>query len=834
MKRWITVLVVVVALVAALPYVGSLFFKSWVIDQLKFQDKKLVAIERLLIHPFSARVDILNLTYTDEAEGRTFVKQASFDFDVLALFEKRVVLDHVTVEGVGLKVKWFDHSINVGGASLNLDQWFLPRSVPSWLVFDESWRFEIRDWRWESVDFHFQDHRTTGKHTWPSQIHVLIHDLSLADFNSWGEKPFAQWEINGSIKQWLQSNQQFSTDVKGSGDLELEYHPTKGVHGNTLAEVSFQNVQYQPSDLVWKLENVRWKGDWSLNVQSLSLADWLEQATYKLLGEFKVSGAHIYAEKDLSRPLLAISDIQLKKFSWTPSVFKAPIVEIHGGELLPVWQETGDAFHPDNQAGVTFDALQEFAATVEGFSVDNSQEKSHLELDNVIVSSGKAMIQHSNRPEKMPQTLNSEEKDSLNPETSIDTATEEIEQNEMIASSWPQLKPLEGLQGYDDIQDVWDNLTLSIGQVDLHPGVRITFLDDQYTPPFKQQLDVEQLIIGSYDSRQPEKKSKLELMGLINHESTIKLEGQVAISESSPSFNLDLQLDNYDISQLKSLSQKELGISLEEGHMNVNGQWVFKNEVFKLHNQLHLDHLQWTLNSEDEHANQTVNASNKVDQLNDELKDGNKLKDNNKRKDSSKSSKSEVLASAMALLPVIKNQQEQLAVVLPIEMPDSVGETQDEISLNEEVTYPEMISDALISAVVSQTAEHLQQRLEPFNSEIKVLSKEQYAQYHIQLMTVEMKSGNAEWSPGALDYVKTLGAWLKDKDDVSVYLCGVVSKREQSSLGSNSKIESLVQSREQRLREQMEKQFNISSQLLECEQEVLPTAHQSPGVALFL
>ncbi|MCV6621428.1 MAG: DUF748 domain-containing protein [Cellvibrionaceae bacterium] len=287
--------------------------------------------------------------------------------------------------------------------------------------------------------------------------------------------------------------------------------------------------------------------------------------------------------------------------------------------------------------------------------------------------------------------------------------------------------------------------------------------DNNYTPAVKLPLEIKQLAIDQFDSKNKEGLSRWVLDAVLDTQGSIKSEGVLKPLASDLAMQAKLNLEHINLVSISPYFEKQTGYFIHTGQLSLDSQSQLDGKQLESKNQINLRSIEL----------ERV-AANKADQVDQNI--------------------SMPLDSALGLLR------------------DDNGDIKLDLPVDGDISSPEFGSGDILKQVSSRALKeasvaYLKYAFQPYGTLITVGSWLNEQAQKIRLDSLAFDHGQDELSQEQKDYLQKLGQLLQKKDKLRVRACPIISKQEEAWIAQQN---SLLQ--ESKALQQQEQSQNASKE----------------------
>ncbi len=266
----------------------------------------------------------------------------------------------------------------------------------------------------------------------------------------------------------------------------------------------------------------------------------------------------------------------------------------------------------------------------------------------------------------------------------------------------------------------------------------VTFEDQTTTPPYKTQFKPNQLTLTGLDSEHPEKPGKLNLQGVLDTNTTVDLQGGVALFLPKPAFNLKGQIKGLELPPLSAYTVPLMGYQLQSGEANADLTLEVNKGVLKGNSDLQLHQLE--------------------------------VKPINQQKMAALQKQLSIpLETAIGML---KDKHNRIQLALPI------SGALDQIS----VDPSDAINQAVGRAMKKGAKTYLAAALFPFGTLLTLVELVDDAAAKVKLDPISFEEGATELDTSQYAYLEKVAGLLEDRNEVHIRVCGVTVEVDRQAL----------------------------------------------------
>jgi len=283
--------------------------------------------------------------------------------------------------------------------------------------------------------------------------------------------------------------------------------------------------------------------------------------------------------------------------------------------------------------------------------------------------------------------------------------------------------------------------------------------DKNYTPTVKLPLEIKQLAIDQFDSKNKEGLSRWVLDAVLDTQGSIKSEGVLKPLASDLAMQAKLNLEHINLVSLSPYFEKQTGYFIHTGQLSLDSQSQLDGKQLESKNQINLRSIEL----------ERV-AANKADQVDQNI--------------------SMPLDSALGLLR------------------DDNGDIKLDLPVDGDISSPEFGSGDILKQVSSRALKeasvaYLKYAFQPYGTLITVGSWLNEQVQKIRLDSLAFDHGQDELSQEQKDYLQKLGQLLQKKDKLRVRACPIISKQEETWVAQqNAQLNELQESKALQQQEQ--------------------------------
>ncbi|WP_299773820.1 DUF748 domain-containing protein [uncultured Pseudoteredinibacter sp.] len=283
--------------------------------------------------------------------------------------------------------------------------------------------------------------------------------------------------------------------------------------------------------------------------------------------------------------------------------------------------------------------------------------------------------------------------------------------------------------------DTQNNLRITLEDLQLGNSL-FSISDKNYTPAVKLPLEVKQLAIDQFDSKNKEGLSRWVLDAVLDTQGLIKSEGVLKPLASDLAMQAKLNLEHINLVSLSPYFEKQTGYFIHTGQLSLDSQSQLDGKQLESKNQINLRSIEL----------ERV-AANKADQVDQNI--------------------SMPLDSALGLLR------------------DDNGDIKLDLPVDGDISSPEFGSGDILKQVSSRALKeasvtYLKYAFQPYGTLITVGSWLNEQAQKIRLDSLAFDHGQGELSREQKDYLQKLGQLLQKKDKLRVRACPIISKQEEA------------------------------------------------------
>lgn len=283
----------------------------------------------------------------------------------------------------------------------------------------------------------------------------------------------------------------------------------------------------------------------------------------------------------------------------------------------------------------------------------------------------------------------------------------------------------------------------------------VAFQDQRFKKPYNNQLHIDNFLLGQLDQEKPKQASPLQLDARLGEFSTINVNGELSPFTSPLSVALVGDILSLPLPEISPYAEAYLGYQLMTGHYD--------------------HHLDLSL------ANNSLDMKNKLKLRRLELKPVNK-------------NSAEKMSEGLGVpLPLALNMLRDRKGVIDLSVPLKGGIDTFNIGIDD------IIKTALIKALQTGSMSYLQLALQPYGAAILAADLLVDQVTTIRFDPVLFQPGSVDLALQAIPYVEKLQGMLREREGLSLSLCGRASMADQLQLNPDANDEMEEQLEEQLL-----------------------------------
>lgn len=261
------------------------------------------------------------------------------------------------------------------------------------------------------------------------------------------------------------------------------------------------------------------------------------------------------------------------------------------------------------------------------------------------------------------------------------------------------------------------------------PEVSVDISDAGVKPTFEEVVRINQLQINNLSLKDASQPASLNMALLLSHDAAIKAEGSFNVV--APNADVKITLDEYQLLGLSGYSKEFTGYALEAGVFNLTSTVKLADNQLDTHNQAIINHV--TLRPE--HSDTVQQFAHSLTMPLDQA------------------------------LDLLRDSNDQIKLEVPVK-----GALDDP-----DVDIQQVINKALGGAMKKASMLVLQTLLQPYGAIITVAQMAGEKMTEVKLDSVKFAAGSAELNDVAKDYSGKIAAMLKERDALTLKMCGVTN-----------------------------------------------------------
>ena len=298
----------------------------------------------------------------------------------------------------------------------------------------------------------------------------------------------------------------------------------------------------------------------------------------------------------------------------------------------------------------------------------------------------------------------------------------------------PQINP----KAPNDNTGTTPPLRLSIGELLLDKSA-LTFQDQQFKQPYRNKLYIDRLSVNQLNQAKPEQLSPLQIQARLGEFSDIDFSGEVAPFAAELKLSLKGQINSLPLPELSPYTEAYLGYQLLTGHYDHAIDLSVGNNRLDMKNKLKLRRLQV--------KSAYQNSAEKI---------------------------TKGLGMPLPLaLSMLRDRNDVISLNVPLK-----GDLD-----NFNVGIGDVINQALVKALKTGSTSYLLLALQPYGAAIMAADMLVKQAGTIRFEPVVFMPGSVELAPETIPYIDKLQGMLREREGLSLTLCGRSTVADQQQLG---------------------------------------------------
>lgn len=296
----------------------------------------------------------------------------------------------------------------------------------------------------------------------------------------------------------------------------------------------------------------------------------------------------------------------------------------------------------------------------------------------------------------------------------------------------PEAAPPQGPPAADTASAEASATPVLIKQLAVGPEVVIHVSDEGIKPSFKEKVQFKHLDVQNLSLADEDLPAQLSVLLLLSHDAALRVDG--TFNALKPSVDAKVTLDEYQLLSLSGYSEQFTGYALESGVFSLTSMIKVMADQLDTQNEAIINHV----NLRPEHAATAERFAHSLTMP---------------------------LDQALDLLRDSKNQ-------IKLEVPVTGALNDPSVDLQQ------VINKALSGAVKKASMLVLKTMLQPYGALISVAQMAGDKMTQVTLAPVQFAAGNAELNEVARDYAAKLGDMIKEREALTLRLCGVANRQD--------------------------------------------------------
>jgi len=764
--KWATLavsfLILLTIVVSVLPLMISSQLQKWLLANGADE----ASIENVDFNPFTAELAVYDLLVKRQGAETLKLKSLQTSLLRLPLFERRVVIPHVLIEGLSMSVDLSDPDhYRFGGISL-------PSTTPEpqeKTQTDAHWSLLISSIR-------------LGNHQYSVTKAALKADLAIAGLNidnldtARNADAFsvelqaslngAPLTLSGEVAAFVEEpgfvgkysaqkldltpflteiDPSFSSNsLTVSADNSLQFQQLKNGEQSfsQQGKSSLLNLNWKAGETEIHTKAMDWSGKVNLTLASSDNPDSPGSLDVSVAGQLDNLGLQIkQSEKDLmaiNEKIQWNGELALQKHQETMALSSSANVELEGLKVSHISNNQGlvSASH------IKADTLK--LEAVDKIHIDQLAIK-QLHLDKSVVAANDEIKENFiyKQDELILDELNYSPADGLSIRQLVPSnINANVHRTKDGVWHFEHLLALNKLAADKDNANVKQpeekangesKLPIRIDKVLLQKRAEISYVDHRLAEGFRQHLVVESLEIDNIDNTSM-KGSPLKLKAKLD-KASVDIQGNVSLFAASPEFDLKADIKALSMLPYSSFMEKALGYQVDSGILSADGE--FKGADGKLESETELTLHQLDIKALSEEQLKELGAKQ-----NSGLETG---------------------------LSMLKDKNDTIKLKLPVNGAFD----------NLKVDPGDIINQALGSALKSGAKTYFAAALFPFGTLLVIADAASDKAMQVKLDPVVFTAGTGDFDPKYHEYLQKVGGVLDEKPEIYVKVCGVSNQSDR-------------------------------------------------------
>lgn len=699
------------------------------------------SIADINLNPFSGEIEITDLRFSTARAGNQQLSKLSINVHLLSIFKKWIHLKSIDISGLNLSIE-IDESGQpiIGGLALPLSEPTDKKAVKE----SKPWGFGIDAIALSQINIDYQDTKLK------SQLNIeALHIGELANWNGEQESPFSlKAKLNDNVIEFVGKALPFAKDPTFSGKVMLQQIELKpfavlvpqltsltgqvsldsainlvkradsAIELTHTGEFKLENLKVQNPDIAIAQEQLTWNGTVALTINENKILTSMD-ALLTLKGVKATTGDTTLAA--LSALSSSIKFASLENVTLLDNSIEQLVV---GNNL---YKATSEKEQDKNLLSIVKISIPTISLS----------KMSRLEVDNVAVTGVTSMIRRNKAGTWLPLTL----VEAL-PQP---TATTKNSEKEEPATT-----------------------TFKIGKFILSGENHILFDDLGVSPPYRANLSIKTLEVGTIDSAQADIASPLHLLAAIDKHSEISVTGTIKPFAAKPTMALSNTIKALPLSTLSSYSVPLMGYSLTSGQLDSKAE--VKMGKGKIDGELRLTLNALEVESVVREKPRTEDSKEGDAQANQPAQSG-----QSGQSDQAKSPKdldSQLNIPLGTALNMLRDKNRTIKLTIPIS-----GDSD-----NPDIDPSDVINTAIAKAMKEGAMSYLIASLQPYGALISLVKMAGDAAMKVRLEPIQFVPTSARVSNKTKEYLPKVVKLMTDRPELNIKVCGVAVESDHQSL----------------------------------------------------
>ena len=668
------------------------------------------------LNPFSGVVEITDLRFSTAKAQNQQLSKLSANVHWLSLFNKWIHLKSINLDGLDLSIEIDESGKPIIGGLM------IPESGKSDYKENKKskpWGFGIDALALSQININYQDTKLK------SQLNIEeLHIGELANWNGEQESPLSlKAKLNDDAIEFIGKALPFAKNPTFSGKamlkqveltpfaplvpqlsrltgqlsldstVNLVQRADSAIEMTHSGEFKLENLKVQNPDVSIEQEQLTWNGTVGLIIKEGKLLSSMD-ALLTLKG---VKAAT--AETDLAALSALSTTIKFDSLE-NITLLENSIEQLVIGNKL--YKATSEKEQGKNLLFITKISIPTIS-----FS-----EMNRLEIDNVAVAGVTSMIRRNKEGAWVPLTL---------------------------VEAFPQQTAPAENRGDEEPAAT----TFKIGKFMLSGENHILFDDLGVTPPYRANLLIKTLEVGTIDSTQPDIASPVHLLAAVDKHSEIAIEGTIKPFASKPTLELSNTIKALPLSTLSSYSVPLMGYTLTSGQLDSKAD--VRMGKGKIDGEIKL----------------TLNALEVESVVSKEPKT-----------EDSKDLDSQLNIPLGTALNMLRDKNRTIKLTIPIS-----GDSD-----NPDIDPSDVINTAIAKAMKEGAMSYLIASLQPYGALISLVKMAGDAAMKVRLEPIIFESASATVSGNTKEYLPKVVKLMADRPELNIKVCGVAVESDHQIL----------------------------------------------------